>query len=82
MPGTLTTTYGNRANARQLELKEVLQIFRHFFCRHAFWCGEFVLRLQKSRTRSDFSSENDVRPCARDVYKYFLDVKKFQPNRY
>ena len=81
MPGTLTTTYGNRANARQLELRKSLQLYRHFFYRHPFWCGEFVLSVQKSRTRSDFSSENDMWRRSRNVYKYFLDGKILEPRK-
>lgn len=81
MPGTLTTTYGNRANARQLELRTVLQIFRHFFCRHHFWRGAFVQRIQKSRARIDFPSENGIRRRTRNVYKYFLDGKISEPRK-
>ena len=78
MPGTLTTTYGNRANDRQIEIYEGRQIFRHFFCRQTFWCAEFVHNLQKSRTPRDFSPENHVSRSARNVHKYFLDGKIFQ----
>jgi len=75
MPGTLTTTYGNRANDRQIEIYEVLQIFRHF------WGGQCKCRREFVRARKiflggiDFSSENAPRRRERIAYEYFLDGK-------
>ena len=75
MPGTLTTTNGNRLQHRQIEFGTLLQIFRHFLGGHRNAEQAFGALSSENRARRVFHSENGVAGvwCARG--EYFLDGK-------